>query len=58
MLPAATGNFRFVVLGSGVRLAVLLRDSGAMTMTLARPLHFVMVCAAFLFVAAIVVGAL
>jgi hypothetical protein len=29
-----------------------------MTMTLARPLHFAMVCAAFLFVAAIVVGAL
>jgi hypothetical protein len=29
-----------------------------MTMTLARPLHFAMVCAAFLFIAAIVIGAL
>jgi hypothetical protein len=29
-----------------------------MNMTLARPLHFAMVCAAFLFITAIVVGAL
>jgi hypothetical protein len=29
-----------------------------MIMTLARPLHLAMVCAAFLFIAAIVVGAL
>jgi hypothetical protein len=29
-----------------------------MTMTLARPLHYAMVCAAFLFIAAVVIGAL
>ena len=29
-----------------------------MTMTLARPLHYAMVCAAVLFIAAVVIGAL
>jgi len=29
-----------------------------MTMTLARPLHYAMVCAAFLFIGAVVIGAL
>jgi hypothetical protein len=33
-------------------------DDGGTTMSLARPIHLVMVCAAFLFVGAIVFGAI
>ena len=59
-------NFRFAVLGTRGKLtrycettlSVIAGTRRAMTMTLARPLHFAMVCAAFLFITAIVIGAL
>ncbi len=51
-------KFRFVNDGTATRLVVLAGEQEGHPMTLARPLHLAMVTAAFVFVVAIVIGAL
>jgi hypothetical protein len=50
-------RFPFAIGRSRVKLLDII-GTGGMTMALARPLHLALVCAAFAFVAAVVLGAL
>jgi hypothetical protein len=55
---ARGGNHAFAGSAATARFSASLQEPGAAPMTLARHMHLAMVCAAFLFVTAIVVGVL